>query len=417
MTANVLEADRVFAEAVTLSNQGRLNLAIEKYRNAIALDETFAEAYCNLGISLMEAGSDEEAIANCTRAIQINPAIAEVHVTLGVLLRRSGKLADAIEHFQKGVNLAPMLISAQQNLFFTLLKVVSKWHVPMMNENERNEAYYSAIKRAANPGTHVLEIGTGSGLLALMAAKSGAASVTTCEKNEVLARTARQIISDNGYKDKISVIHKKSTELAVGQDMDQPADVMVSEVFASDLLGEGVIPTVEDAKRRLLKPGAQIIPAVGSVMIALAASEAVIRNLIVEDSFGFDLQHFNTIVPRRAAILRHDLNIEFLSDEIEALRFDFQNDSTFPAGKRTVSITANRDGECFGVIQWIKLDMGSGVFYDNCPLEPSLVANWQPTAFLFKKPIDIKKGQRVTVEVIHNRETVWVLPTDGGDKN
>ncbi len=81
----------------------------------------------------------------------------------------------------------------------------------------------------------------------------GAAEVTTCEAQPLVAATAKRIIADNGFDQGIKAIAKKSTDVMLSTDLAQPADIFVQEIFSSDLLAERVLSTIEDAKRRLLK--------------------------------------------------------------------------------------------------------------------------------------------------------------------
>ena len=74
----------------------------------------------------------------------------------------------------------------------------------MMNDEQRNKAYADALELAVRDGDFVLDIGTGSGLLSLMAAASGAEMVTTCEMSKTIAEAATQIIESNGYKEKLA---------------------------------------------------------------------------------------------------------------------------------------------------------------------------------------------------------------------
>jgi hypothetical protein len=55
-----------------------------------------------------------------------------------------------------------------------LVEAVNDFHFAMMNDHDRNEFYREALEKAVKPTDMVLEIGTGSGLLAMLAAKSGA---------------------------------------------------------------------------------------------------------------------------------------------------------------------------------------------------------------------------------------------------
>lgn len=61
--------------------------------------------------------------------------------------------------------------------------VVDQWHYRMLNDKERNVAYDHAIRRALmlRPGAVVLDIGGGTGLLSMFAARAGARHVYCCE--------------------------------------------------------------------------------------------------------------------------------------------------------------------------------------------------------------------------------------------
>lgn len=96
--------------------------------------------------------------------------------------------------------------------------VASSSYLDMLNDTPRNEAFAAAIARVA-PGVHVLDIGTGTGLLALLAAAAGAAQVTACEVFPPMARVARRVVAANGDAGgRVRVIAKRSSELSVGPD-------------------------------------------------------------------------------------------------------------------------------------------------------------------------------------------------------
>ena len=59
----------------------------------------------------------------------------------------------------------------------------------------------------------MLDIGTGSGLLAMMACAAGAGNVTACECFSPVARCAAQCIADNGLEESITLVAKASTEM------------------------------------------------------------------------------------------------------------------------------------------------------------------------------------------------------------
>ena len=55
------------------------------------------------------------------------------------------------------------------------INTVNDWHYAMMNDLQRNEAFYAALQEVVTPKSAVLDIGAGSGLLSLMAASTLAA--------------------------------------------------------------------------------------------------------------------------------------------------------------------------------------------------------------------------------------------------
>ena len=70
-----------------------------------------------------------------------------------------------------------------------------------------------------------------------------------------MAKIASDIITQNGYSDVIKVVPLRSTELVVekGGYMEEKANILVTEVFDTELIGEGVLPTLLHAHQHLLE--------------------------------------------------------------------------------------------------------------------------------------------------------------------
>ncbi len=179
------------------------------------------------------------------------------------------------------------------------------------------------------------------------------------------------------------------------------------EIFSSELLGEHVLPTIEDARQRLLRPGGEMLPSAASIMIALVSGEDLGKSLHVTESFGFDLRDFNAIHPRKRPLYREDLAPVLLSDGIEAFRFDFSNASSFPGERKVIRMTARNAGLCYGVIQWLRIEVTRDVHYENHPSQRRSVSNWQHTIYGFEEPMHLHAGSVVSVTATHDRSRSW----------
>ena len=393
-----------------LKDIGRLDEAEVSYRQALLFTPNFAEAHQNLGNVLTELGRLVEAEASYRQAIVLKPDYVQAHRGLGSVLLKLKRMSEAIASYRKALDIDPSLVQAHEGLNVALGELTPMWHVPMMNDRVRNDAYFAALKAAIKPDTHVLEIGTGSGLLAMMAAKLGARQITTCEAVPQIAEMARTIVADNGFTPPVTVVPKMSTKMEVGKDMPDRADLLVSEILSNEFLGEGVLSSIEDAKRRLLKPGACIIPARGSIQFALFGGADIMSNVRVDEVYGFDLRKFNAIVPPKQYVSRNDLNLELLSDDISAFFFDFVKTDRFPlAEQKSIEVPVRKAGRCCGIIQWIRLEMDDTVVFENHPSIKNPASGWQHCVFVFPSPIDVLPGQVAMVSAAHNRITPWLI--------
>ncbi|MBU0679939.1 MAG: tetratricopeptide repeat protein [Proteobacteria bacterium] len=391
-----------------LKDMARFAEAETHFRQALTQKPDFAEAHHNLGNVLMELNRLAEAESCYQLALKLKTDYLQAHIGLGAVLLKLGRLVEALASYRQALAIDASAIQAHDGLNQTLSRLTPMWHVPMMNDHMRNDAYFEALRAAVTPASHVLEIGTGSGLLAMMAAKLGARQVTTCEAVPSIAETARAIVADNGFTPPITVLSKLSTKMEIGVDMADRADLLVSEILSSEFLGEGVVSSIEDAKRRLLKPGARIIPARGAIQCALFGGDDIRQNVRVDEVYGFDLSRFNAIVPPKQYISRNDLDIELLTDDTTAFFFDFQETARIPrADRKLLEMEVRTAGRCCGVIQWLRLEMDDTIVFENHPAMKNPASSWQHCVFIFPTSIDVLPGQVALISATHNRITPW----------
>lgn len=129
-------------------------------------------------------------------------------------------------------------------------------HIRMLNDRARTLAFQRAIKSQVTRDDVVLDIGTGTGILAATAALAGARHVYAIERTTNLARLARRFFAHNGLSDRITVIEGDSIRL----DLPERASVFVGELIGNDPLCERILESTVDARRRLLTSDARLIP-------------------------------------------------------------------------------------------------------------------------------------------------------------
>jgi tetratricopeptide (TPR) repeat protein len=412
--ASYARADQIQPTVESLLNAGQVRVetgaltkAVDCFTRGIELDSGLARLRVLRGDVFQRLDDLQAAAADYAEALRLAPDDDETLRKATLCLLELDQAPSAIELCRSVLRVRPDQLTAKRGLEWVLSKLVPIWHVPMMNEDGRNQAYHDGLRAVVAPDKLVFEIGTGSGLLSMMAARLGAQEVYTCEAVDLIAQTAKKIVQANQCDDRVTVLSKPSDTVQIGPDIPRQADVLVHEIFSSELLGEHVLPAIEDAKRRLLRPGGDIMPSAASIMIALVGGDALGRNLHVGDVSGFDLRGFNAIYPKNRLLHREDLEPVMMCDDIEAFRFDFVRDSAFPAEEKVIEVAATGAGPCHGIIQWIRIELSPGVRYENHPAARRQVTGWQHMVFGFDEPIQLALGSRLRIKAMHDRSRPW----------
>jgi type III protein arginine methyltransferase len=286
-----------------------------------------------------------------------------------------------------------------------LARMVPKWHFPMMLDDIRNRAYQEAIERAVRPDMKVLDIGSGSGLLAMMAARAGAREVHSCEMNPVIANVAARIVRQNGYDEQVTVHPRNSAKIDPEADLGGQADLVISEIIGKDLVCEHVLPSLRDAVKRLAKPGAQFIPCRGEIRVALAYYPKIEERKVGEIC-GFDLSEFNQLAPARIQMQVGDPSLVLRGEATNLFSFDFT--SLEPHQERVSMDLVATGGAANGVVQWFRLQMDAESSFENSP-GPDSSPSWMLVFFPFSSQVELDPGERLTVgaSVAKNILRVW----------
>ncbi|KAF2543727.1 hypothetical protein F2Q68_00030487 [Brassica cretica] len=298
-------------------------------------------------------------------------------------------------------------------------------YLDMLNDTRRNRAYRLAIEKTITEPCHVLDIGAGTGLLSMMAARAmGKGMVTACESYLPMVKLMRKVMHKNGMTKNIYLINKRSDELKVGSDIASRADVLLSEILDSELLGEGLIPSLQHAHDVLLVENPKTVPYRATTycqlvestflcnMHGLQSNEARMSDGVrlvppgLESLFGIKSQQYSMHVD---AI---EKEIKLLSEPVKIFEFDFWKRPE-SNGELDVHIEAINEGSVHAIISWwvLQLDSEGTIFYSTAPrwIEATSeigVRDWcdhwkQCVWFTPGAGVSISKGEKVHLHAGH----------------
>ncbi|EYC12573.1 hypothetical protein Y032_0046g1305 [Ancylostoma ceylanicum] len=291
----------------------------------------------------------------------------------------------------------------------------------MILDYNRNDMFLAGLraviqeKKAQAIPAHVLDIGTGTGLLSLMAAREGADKVTAVEVFQPMADCARSIIQSSQWKDKINVISSRSTDLS---SLATKPNIIVAEVFDTELIGEGALRTFKEALDNLVQPGCRVVPSRGRVWVVPVESEFLAKfNRIPRLSKGdqplgdcpgtaavYDVQ-LSQVLPHK---------FTRLSEPILAFSFDFESSNSIIYDQSfDRRVTCTESGQIDAILMWWDLDMdGTGAFWiDMAPKWASKDYHWRDhwmqAVYYLPHRVNVEKNQRISLKCSHDEFSMW----------
>ncbi|MEM9874481.1 MAG: 50S ribosomal protein L11 methyltransferase [Myxococcota bacterium] len=128
-------------------------------------------------------------------------------------------------------------------------------HISMLNDDVRTGAFIEAVRRFVRPDDVVLDIGSGTGILAIAAAEAGARRVYAVERTEI-ADAAAAMISRSQAADRITLVRASSGDV----ELPERATALVSEILGNDPFEEQILAVTRDARKRHLEPEGRLMP-------------------------------------------------------------------------------------------------------------------------------------------------------------
>ncbi|KAM4017805.1 protein arginine N-methyltransferase 7 isoform 2-T5 [Anomaloglossus baeobatrachus] len=248
-------------------------------------------------------------------------------------------------------------------------------YADMLHDKDRNEKYYqgilAAVRRVKDRGEEaiVLDIGTGTGLLSMMALTAGADYCFAIEVFKPMAEAAAEIVKVNGFGDKIKVINKHSTEVTFGPDgdMTRRANILITELFDTELIGEGALPSYEHAQHNLMQERWEAVPHRATIYAQLVESRRLWSwNKLLPmqlDCRTIQPPPEMQSCPGAPSVCDVQLSqlspsdFRPLSDILVVFRLDFSKQISSSAVSHIVSFTPLADGTAQVVLSWWDIDM------------------------------------------------------------
>ncbi len=168
-------------------------------------------------------------------------------------------------------------------------------HEEMLKDEVRTRSYMNAILRNKHlfEGKVVLDVGCGTGILSMFAAKAGAAKVIGVDCSTILEQ-AKQIVEANGFADRITLIRGKVEEIELPV---EKVDIIISEWMGYFLLYESMLDTVLYARDKWLVPGGMILPDKATLCLCAIEDEEYKQEKIDfwDDVYGFDMSAIKSL--------------------------------------------------------------------------------------------------------------------------
>ncbi len=274
----------------------------------------------------------------------------------------------------------------------------------MLADPIRRQAYVDALEDSVRPGSVVLEIGTGPGVFALLAARLGARKVYALEPGDAIL-IARQVVDANDLGGRIELLRKHSTEV----ELPEKVDVVVSDL-------RGVLPlfcdhlsSIIDVRERLLAAEGRLVPQADSLWASVVNAEETYGALTAgwcDNGLGFDLG-----IPL-GHVVNGWMKARFKADQclVEPRRWAVIDYRTVAgpnvAGKLHWQLS--HAGKAHGVAVWFDARLSAGAGFSNAPGGEELI--YGQAFFPFTRPVELREGDRLDVELEATRmgnDYVW----------
>jgi protein arginine N-methyltransferase 1 len=287
------------------------------------------------------------------------------------------------------------------------------YHQQCIADEGRVAALASALLAAIRPGDVVADLGAGTGILACLAARAGAAHVFAIERDASI-ELAREVVVCNGLSDRVTCLRADATTVR----LERPVDVLLGDILGVFGLEDNIVPTFFGFARNNLAPQGRIVPA--AIELFFAPWEAV--DLHAHEVGFWSRPHHGIYLTPIGRIAANWLRSVVVSPggrlAPDASFFRVQPGVSEPCYLRSTHVfTAGRAGTLTGLVGWFRATLFGDIALETAPERPPTV--WRQGFLSLAHPVTVAPGDPIEVTVTITPEIPasalgWSVAVRGG---
>ncbi len=292
-------------------------------------------------------------------------------------------------------------------------------HMLMLDDRGRTNGFCHALRMIVKPDDVVMDIGTGTGVLATCAALAGVRKVYAVESSGI-AEVAARVFAANGVTDRVSLMRERSTSLT----LPERATVLVTETIGNDPLDEQMLEIVADAKKRLLTPDARIIPSAIEIWgIAVDIPRTVLERHVFtkrkvegyHKDYGIDfspLEEHRLSCSEPIMLDSRDVATWPLAEPVLLASIDMTKPFDTSISTRA-GLQVSRESKHLGIMLAFRATLAPGVVLSTLPADFDPTSHWAHALFPAFDCLEVAAEAHIVIDYNYDRGTTTVRVNEG----
>lgn len=266
-------------------------------------------------------------------------------------------------------------------------------HGRMIADRVRGDAYARATAATVRPDDVVVDLGTGTGIFAVLACRAGARRVYAIESSAII-EVAREVAIANGCLDRIEFLQSDSRKI----ELTERANVLIADLRGTIPFFTASLDSLIDARTRFLIDGGALIPQRDIVFAALVQSAEAYE--VHDQPWASRWEGIDLTPARRLAVNGMKKRMiepeELLSESASVVTLDYATIATTDF-ESTIALHATRDGITHGFAIWFDTLLASGIGFSNAPGSTPTI--YGRSFVPFELPVDVRQGDAIVIDL------------------